>query len=812
MIRTITARPSRSRRPHALLVAALLVAGLLPAPALIAQNVVIHTTDPVIIAPQSSSVVIHPLPHPPQPPPHTAPPHHRPPRRPPPPPGPVTVTTVASQVSIDDQVGTTTLVMTLHNPGHTQREAQVLVPVPEGVSIRSFGIDGMGPEPTAKLLPRDEARRIYEGIVRRSLDPGLLEFVGYSLIRSSVFPVPPGGTQTVRLTYEALLPAERGSGENGADRIDYILPRSEGLAGTGVQWTMSVDLRARRPISTVYSPSHEIALERISEKHIRVKTTASAGAAAGSFRMSYLLTPEKDGLSATVLAYPDAEVGEGGYFMLLAGLPARSADDAKKVKREVTVVIDRSGSMRGEKMKQAREAAVQVLEGLLDGERFNIVDYSDSIASFEDKPVVKDEESMRRAREYLKGIQANGGTNIHDALIEALRPAPTPGMLPVVLFLTDGLPTVGQTGEAAIREAAKKANTGERRIFTFGVGFDVNGPLLTGIARATRATSTFVLPEEDVEVKVGQVFRKLSGPVMAAPKLALASRGEQGGSRLRELQPGELPDLFDGDQLVVLGQYTGKEPVTMRIAGSYLGKDQTFEVKFDPTAATVKNAYVGRLWATRKIASLLEEIRLAGANPSSGTAPGDPRLKELVDEIVRLSTRWGILTEYTAFLALEPGSDLAAAHREFAPPAAAAPGAPARRAAMSKVTENVRLRAQDARAGQSAVSQEMNLSYQIDAKCLDEANVFWTRDMKRVQLDGLCQVQDKALFRRAGRWVDSALIHAEQEPEATIEFASDEYFRLCDDLVKQNRQGILAQRGDLYLVHNNLRTLVKGAE
>src|SRR6185295_3226274 len=161
------------------------------------------------------------------------------------------------------------------NVSGVPQESQVLVPVPDGASIRSFGIDGMGNEPTAKLLPRDEARRIYESIVRRSRDPGLLEFVGYSLIRSSVFPVPAGGTQTIRVTYENLLTAERATAAGGADRIDYILPRSDS-ADAGTTWSLAVDLRAKRPISTVYSPSHEIALDRIDEKHVKVKTVSSA--------------------------------------------------------------------------------------------------------------------------------------------------------------------------------------------------------------------------------------------------------------------------------------------------------------------------------------------------------------------------------------------------------------------------------------------------------------------------------------------------------------------------------------------------------
>jgi Ca-activated chloride channel homolog len=762
-----------------------------PAPA---QEVVATPSDPVIIAPHANHVVILPRPHP-------RPPH--------PSVLPVKVSSVSTQVAIDEQVAATTLVMTLQNQGGGAREAQVLVPVPEGASIRSFGIDGMGSEPTAKLLPKEEARRIYESIVRRSRDPGLLEFVGYSVIRTSVFPVPAGGTQTVRLTYESLLPAERGTGASAADRVDYVLPRSESAGGdsTGTTWSLSVDLKSKRPISTVYSPSHEITTERIDEKHVRVKTLASAAAAPGSFRLSYLLAAEKEGLTATVLAYPDPELSSegGGYFMLLAGLPAQAPEASRHAKREVTVVIDRSGSMRHDnKIKQAREAALQVLEGLRDGERFNVIDYSDSIASFEEKPVVKSEETMKRAREYVKAIQANGGTNIHDALLEALRQEPTEGMLPVVLFLTDGLPTVGTTGESAIRDAAKAANKASRRIFTFGVGFDVNAPLLTGLARGSRGASSFVLPEEDVEVKVGQVFRRLSGPVLAAPKLSLTKRADDSTMRLRELQPRELPDLFDGDQLVVLGQYTGKDAVTIRFGGEYLGKERTFEVSFDPGKATVKNAFVGRLWAGRKIGSLLEEIRLASADTRPST--DNPRTKELVDEVVRLSMKWGIMTEYTAFLAVESGSDLARRDERLYAPVPAA-------AAHSKAADNVQQRAVRARAGKEAVNQDVNLAQQTMATNVQAQREFIDKDMNRVTLAGVQQVQDRALFKRNTRWVEGALLQKETEPpEQTIEFASAEYFQLADELAVQNRQGILAQQGDVYLLHQGKRVLVKGGE
>lgn len=763
-----------------------------------AQVMVGAADDVIVVMPQNSQVLWR---------------HGHPPREP----QPVTLKSVAADVRVNDQVSTTTLVMTLANSGGSPMEAQVLVPVPDGATIRSFQLDSLGSEPTAKLLPRDEARRVYNSIVAGMKDPGLLEFVNCSLIRSSVFPIPAGGENTVRLTYEVILQADGG-------RVDYVLPRTEALTPTGVVWTLSMDIRSTRPISTVYSPSHDLVTERVDAGHVIVKATAQSAANPGSFRVSYLQQPTgADAVSATLLTYPDPELGpDAGYFLLLAGLPAGPATDRKPVKREVTIVIDRSGSMRGEKMDQAREACRQVVEGLQDGEFFNIIDYSDSIASFSDKPVAKSKESMERARAYIAALTANGGTNIHDALLEAMRQEPTPGTLPVVLFLTDGLPTVGQTSEVAIREAAEKANTAHRRIFSFGVGFDVNAPLLTGVAKAARGTSTFVLPEEDVEVKVGQVFRRLSGPVLDTPKLTavVAPQGGVATRPIREVQPGTLPDLFEGDQLVVLGQYTDNSAKRLVLEGNYLGQPRRFEFSFDTSKASARNSFVPRLWATRKIGSLLEEIRQKGAPASTtpGVAPTEnPRAKELVDEVVRLSMKWGILTEYTAFLAAEPekleayaavprinlGEVLrkdAVSGREYVPAEAAA--------GLAKEFMDYR---NATRTGAGAINQESNAQVMTIQASENRLNYFYDDQMKKVAAMSVCQVADRTLYQRGQRWVDSRVLKDEAEPpQRTVEFASDAYNEIVTDLAKENRQGMLALGGDVYLLYQGQRVLVKG--
>jgi Ca-activated chloride channel family protein len=462
--------------------------------------------------------------------------------------------------------------------------------------------------------------------------------------------------------------------------------------------------------------------------------------------------------------------------------------------------------MEGEKIEQVRAAALQVVEGLNEGEAFNIIDYSDSIAKFAEQPVIKNNDTISRARAYLKGLRSNGGTNIHDALVEALRQPPTPDMLPLIIFLTDGLPTVGQTRETTIRNSVLATNKHKRRIFSFGVGFDVNAPLLTSIANETRAAATFVFPRENVEAKVSQVFRRLSGPVLADPQLAtLDRRGGVTTQAVRELMPAQLNDVFEGDQIVLLGQYQNEDPLNFRISGNYLSQPRAFDLKFDLSGATTRNAFVPRLWASRKIAKLIEEITKAGAESTANRDPrsmpvvpatsltSDPRMKELVDEIIRLSTEYGILTEYTSFLATE-GTDFSATET-------------VRVTAGQALYDN----AQQTRTGMGAVTQATNSSAQLVQSGANRSNNFLNQNMQRVEITNVQQITDRTFFRRNNRWVDASALPREKEvkPDRTIEFGTDEFYQLVDRLVAEGRQGILALSGEMLLLIDGKTVLVK---
>jgi len=204
----------------------------------------------------------------------------------------------------------------------------------------------------------------------------------------------------------------------------------------------------------------------------------------------------------------------------------------------------------------------------------------------------------------------------------------------VVIFLTDGLPTVGTRNPEEIVANIKKASG--VRIFSFGIGSDVNTQLLDQIAEGTRAFSQYVLANEDLELKVSNFYTRIKEPALTNLKLDL-----EGGVRPSKMYPADLPDLFKGDQLVVAGRYSGAGDVEAKLTGNVGGRAQTvaYKLHFDDRKTT--DDYVPRLWATRRVGFLLDEIRIRGETP------------ELRDEITELARKYGIVTPYTAYLIVE---------------------------------------------------------------------------------------------------------------------------------------------------------------
>lgn len=696
---------------------------------------------------------------------------------------PVRVTHVDAQVRILDRAAITTLEVALHNPGGRDQEAVLLLPVPEGAAVSQFAFQGTNTQPSARILNREEARQLYDEITARLRDPALLEFVGWNCLRSSVFPVPAGGTQKVHLVFEHVL-------EVDGDRVDYVLPRSE-MLDAEVPWSIRVELQARARIGVCHSVSHELAVLASGPKSRSLEVTAAGRQLPGAFRLTFTTATAPDQPTATLFAYPDQKAG-GGYFLLLANAPPSSG---APLRREVTIVLDRSGSMAGKKLEQAKAAALQVLEALEPGEGCQVLDYGNDVRRAFPAPRAKDDATMRALRENVAAIRPIGGTNIHDALQQALQPAALPGMLPLVLFLTDGLPTVGPTSEKELHAMVAAHNHHHRRVFCFGVGHDVNVPLLDALAERTRAVSTYVQPDEDVEVQVARTFARLGHPVVADPVL-VAEVDPGATERLADVMPRTLPDLFVGDQLVVLGRYQGSDPLRFRLTGRTPTGERAWQFALPVHKASLAHGFVPRLWATRQIGFLVDELRQQGADlgalPSAAADPfASPRLRELRDEILRLSTRFGVLGEYTAFLAtegkrLDDWSGLTSACQD-----------------------SLDGRAIQTRSGASAWNQGDNLLKQKAQTYANPRNRYLASDLEAVESAAVQQVCDRAFLRRGNRWIDgNAVVAQKLDAAKRVVVGSAEYFQLAAQLAGQQRAGVLALRGEILIELDGANILV----
>jgi Ca-activated chloride channel family protein len=538
---------------------------------------------------------------------------------------------VSVDVRLRDQVAEVQVSQTFHNPGSVQLEAEYDFPLPDEGTIQSFVLLVDGRELPGRLLPRDEARRIYEEIVRTKRDPALLEYMGRGLYRTSVFPIPPGADRKVTMRYTQVCKRDR-------DVVEFAFPFStqKFTAKPIERLTLHLDIRSSDPIKSIYSPSDDLDdLERRGAHDARLALVRRDIVPRADFRLVYTLA--EGALGATVLSTrPTA--GDDGYFLLLASPEVKAAEaDARHRSKTVVCVLDRSGSMAGKKIDQARRALRFVLDNLREDDTFNIVAYDDRVETFRPELLRYSPRTRDEAVRFVDNIREGGSTDINSALKAALAMIPDSSRPSYVLFLTDGLPTAGETNEMAIAENCRKANDRRARIFVFGVGFDVNARLLDRLSGGNSGTSTYVKPDEDIEAQVARFYSKLTSPVLADIRVEFDS------SDVNRVYPRDLPDLFEGGQLIVAGRYRDSGRTTLRLSGKIGDERRRFEFPIDLARAGGGSSYdfVERLWAVRRVGFIIDQIDLHG------------RSKELIDELVGLSTRYGILTPYTSFLADE---------------------------------------------------------------------------------------------------------------------------------------------------------------
>ncbi len=533
----------------------------------------------------------------------------------------LTIRRHAVDVTIAEQVATTKIAQIFVNPNAWDAEGIYLFPIPEGAAVSAFTmvVDGVPVE--AELLDADEARAIYQQIVAERRDPALLEYAGQGALRASIFPIPPGGEREVLISYDQVLSAQGGL-------VRYVYPLGmDGYSYEPVaQTSIRVAIESSAPVPSVYSPTHQIAIDRRGPGSVVAGWEASDTWPSGDFTLFFARATE--GVGASILSYYDTTEDQG-YFLLLAapGIEQQS----RVVAKDVVVVLDTSGSMEGEKFIQAKAALTYVLGRLNAEDRFAIVEFSTGGRVFD--PDLRPASDASEAIAWVDRLAATGGTDIDGALRTGLGMVRTDRPT-TLLFLTDGLPTEGETDVTAILENTRQAALENVRLFAFGVGVDVDTVLLDTIAAENRGLSTYVRPGESLDATVEAFWAKVGSPVLVDLSLTID------GVATSDLHPSPLPDLYADGQLVVAGRYRtgGSAKVTLRGTVDGSAREFVFDVMLSRAGG---DDFVPRLWATRRIGYLLQQIRLGGEDP------------ELVQAIVDLSVRFGIVTPYTSYLITE---------------------------------------------------------------------------------------------------------------------------------------------------------------
>ncbi|UCE27045.1 MAG: VWA domain-containing protein [Candidatus Coatesbacteria bacterium] len=510
------------------------------------------------------------------------------------------------------------------NPYTVDLEGTYVFPLPEGAAVDKFSLKVDGVPVDGEMLDADEAAGVYRELVRENRDPALLEYVGREAFRCRIYPIPAEGEKRVEISYTEVLPYD-----GGTVKYEYPLDTERFSVKPLEDVDVTVNIRADGDVKTVYSPSHELDVEMLNDgTGVEARYHAKDAWPDRDLVLYYVLSNVD--IAANLITHkPEAD---DGYFLMLVTPPA--AADKTETAKEISFVMDTSGSMAGESIEQVKDALAYYLNRLGERDRFNLITFSETVRRFRETTVPATKSNVKDALDFARAIEAAGGTNINDALLAAVS---TPGdaeRTSMVVFLTDGKPTVGEKDTLDIIDNVTGANAEDgARLFVFGAGYKVNTDLLDGLSRENGGLTRYVEPGEDIELAVTRFYDKIASPVLSDVEI------DWGGGDVYDVYPPETPDVFAGTQLIVMGRYEGGAPSDVTITGARGGENVGYAfVGSEITGSDDDNPFIAPLWAARKIGYLLEEIRLGGED------------EELVDAVIALSKEYGIVTPYTSYL------------------------------------------------------------------------------------------------------------------------------------------------------------------
>jgi Ca-activated chloride channel homolog len=516
-------------------------------------------------------------------------------------------------VDIDFQYATTRIRQTYHNLSSEQIEGLYTLRAGPGVRAQGFAYWNGEQKIVGEVFERGVAREVYRRVTQQRRDPGLLEETGDGVFSFAVAPIQPSERKRIEVIYGQWLPRERNA-------VEISVPVSKPDAEINLTMWGGRDLR------NISSSTHAIDVQHLSSGRYVVRSHRAV-AAAGALVLRYEIADAP----WTLTGFLHRDQGQDGYFALSLAAPevARKAIAPK----DVTLVIDRSGSMAGEMIRQARAASVDIIRRLRAQDRVNVIAFDHRAEKLYSEPQPLTEAVRNQTIEFVELLDDGGGTSLSTALEVALTSQHQRGDRPrVVLFFTDGKSSVQPVLDAAA------ADKNDVRVFTVGFGPDVNRPLLAHLAAIKRGRFKYIATAADIEKEVSSLYRQIDAPVLVDVSLEVT-----GGAASR-VYPPTLPDLFVDDQLRISGRVRASGPVVFTLKGKAGGKPVAYRARID-AGKELRRPWVGRMWAAARVDDLSQEMALTGDRP------------ELRDEVIDLALAYNFATPYTAFLAI-PASEL----------------------------------------------------------------------------------------------------------------------------------------------------------
>ena len=542
------------------------------------------------------------------------------------------IKTVDANVEIDGQIAVTYVDQTFRNEMNTSVEAVWVFPLPEGAVVTELYYWFNGKRYKGAIRERGEARDAYNKQIRRWLDPALLEYMGDNLYRLSIAPINANSDVRTEITYVQLLPYEFGT-------IDYtFLLNAVGMSPKPLQ-RVSVNgiVQTQSPIKYLNSPSHgsstAIQISRDNDKKYEIVFGDENFLPDKDLRIEYETV--RDNVDVHVLRYTptsDDSIGTDSYYAVWI-TPPDSITAEEVIPKKIVFTADVSSSMEGQRIEQLKESLLAFLDQLSPDDKFNIVTFGTSVVSYKPDLVKATSQEIADAKSFVIDIGALGLTNIDEAMTQSLAQSFSGDYANMIVFITDGYPTWGETFIPNILENVRDANTHNVRIFPFGVGDDVSKTLLVQMAVENGGYAEFIEQDDDIATVIANHFKRISKPVLTDLDIKIE------GLVTSDKFPRPLPDLFWGNQVMQLGIYKNSGTFPVYLNATVRGENVSFRADVDFSNSPGGQRFIPRLWAKAKIDYLLDQISIYGEQ------------QELVDQVIELSLKFQILTKYTAFYA-----------------------------------------------------------------------------------------------------------------------------------------------------------------